>query len=242
MRSNFFGLVRSVDVDKPATWNRLFLTFDVDWAHDDVLRDTIDLVSIYDLPITWFITHMTDMLADLRKNRVKWDLGIHPNFNRLLDGSERGTAAEILGNLLEIVPEARSVRSHSLVQSSMLYKLFMKFGLSHDSNDYLPSYSGFELKPFCLEIGLVKVPYCFSDELWCIKGGGADDFKALLRRNGMLVFNFHPIHVFLNTESLERYEKTRHIHHLPKELIKYRYQGYGTRNRLIELLTLANKS
>jgi hypothetical protein len=230
-----------VDVGKSATWNRLFLTFDVDWAHDEVLRDTIELIQPYDLPVTWFITHETDVLAILRSEQHRWDLGIHPNFNRLLDGSEQGTAAETLGNLLKIVPGATSVRSHSLVQSSLLYQLFLKFGLTHDSNDYVPSYSGLELKPFCLENGLVKVPYCFSDELWCVKGGDAEDFKALLNSNGMLVFDFHPIHVFLNTESLDRYEKTRHLHRKPKELIKHRYEGYGTRNRLIELLKLARK-
>ena len=60
-------------------------------------------------------------------------------------------------------------------------------------------------------------------------------------RGGLKVFDFHPIHVFLNTESLERYERTRALHHNPKELIKHRYEGYGTRNRLIELLELAKK-
>ncbi len=238
MKSDSFGLVRTVDVDEPATWNRLFLTFDVDWAHDDVLRDTIELVRPYDLPVTWFITHATDVLADLRGERDRWDLGIHPNFNPLLDGSGQGSAAEIIESLLKIVPEATSVRSHSLVQSSILYKLFMTAGLTHESNDYVPSHSGLKLQPFCIESGLVKVPYCFSDELWCIKGGGADDFNALLHRDGMLVFDFHPVHVFLNTEHLDRYEATRPFHRQPAELIKYRYQGYGTRDRLKQLLSL----
>jgi len=242
MRSESFGLVRTVNVDESATWNRLFLTFDVDWAHDDVLRDTIELVRPYDLPVTWFITHATDMLTDLRGEKDRWDLGIHPNFNPLLDGSGHGSAAEIIERLLMIVPEAKSVRSHSLVQSSILYKLFMSAGLTHDSNDYVPSHSGLALQPFCIENGLVKVPYCFSDELWCIQGGGhAEDFNALLHRDGLLVFDFHPIHVFLNTESLDRYERARQFFQNPKELIKHRYQGYGTRDRLIELLELVNQ-
>ena len=58
--------------------------------------------------------------------------------------------------------------------------------------------------------------------------------------NGFHVFDFHPIHVFLNTESLDRYERTRSIHQNPKELIKHRYQGHGTRSWLMELLELAN--
>jgi len=56
------------------------------------------------------------------------------------------------------------------------------------------------------------------------------------------VLDFHPIHVFLNTESLDRYERTRPLHHNPKELIKHRFEGYGTRNRLLEVLELVEKS
>jgi len=47
--------------------------------------------------------------------------------------------------------------------------------------------------------------------------------------------------VFLNTESLDRYERTRPIHRDPSELIKHRFDGYGTRSRLIDLLTLASQ-
>lgn len=64
----------------------------------------------------------------------------------------------------------------------------------------------------------------------------------LASRPGLKVFDFHPIHVFLNTESLDRYERTRPLHQNPKELIKHRYQGDGTRSRLIELLELCRQS
>ena len=40
----------------------------------------------------------------------------------------------------------------------------------------------------------------------------------------------------LNSESIDRYEKTRTLHGTPKELIKYRYDGWGVRNTLIKLL------
>ena len=62
--------------------------------------------------------------------------------------------------------------------------------------------------------------------------------NEIASRSGLKVFDFHPIHIFLNTESLERYERTRPIHHNPKELIKHRYSGYGARNQLIELLEM----
>jgi hypothetical protein len=37
-----------------------------------------------------------------------------------------------------------------------------------------------------------------------------------------IVFDFHPIHVFLNTDHLETYESTREYHNMANTLIKYR--------------------
>ncbi len=65
-----------------------------------------------------------------------------------------------------------------------------------------------------------------------------DPTECANTRGGLKVFDFHPIHVFLNTETLECYERTQTSHHSPNELIKHRCQGYGTRSRLIELLRL----
>ena len=60
--------------------------------------------------------------------------------------------------------------------------------------------------------------------------------------SGFQVFNFHPIHVFLNTGSLELYEKTRPIHNNPKELIKFRHDGEGIRSQLINLLETSKQT
>ena len=54
--------------------------------------------------------------------------------------------------------------------------------------------------------------------------------------SGFHVFDFHPIHVFLNTECLARYEETRNIHGNPTELRKFQNNGYGVRNWLIDVL------
>jgi len=62
--------------------------------------------------------------------------------------------------------------------------------------------------------------------------------QLLIQRDGLKVFDFHPIHVFLNTEDLARYETTREIHHKPQDLIKYRCGGQGTMTALETLLTL----
>lgn len=50
--------------------NALYLTFDVDWACDEVLADTIDLVEEADVCATCFVTHDAPLLKRLRLPQV----------------------------------------------------------------------------------------------------------------------------------------------------------------------------
>ena len=87
---------------------------------------------------------------------------------------------------------------------------------------------------------MIRVPYLFCDYITSMLDSVVET-QNLAQQEGLKVFDFHPIHIFLNTESLDRYELTRSIHQNPKELIKFRHKGYGSRNRLTELLQLAKQ-
>lgn len=235
------GIVSEIEVGPMESWLEvLYLTLDIDWVHDDILADTIDLVEAHRFSATWFATHDTPLLSRLRNN-PNFEIGIHPNFNFLLNGDARAgrDAAEVVDRLLAIVPEAKSVRSHSATQSSGLLDLFTNRGLTHECNSFIPVQSGIELKPWRLWSGLTRVPYFWEDDVACLYGpADLQTMENLARSGGIKIFDFHPIHVFLNTENLERYERTRPLHKKPKELIKHRHDGYGTRNRFLELLEL----
>lgn len=226
--------------------NDIYLTFDIDWAHDDILADTIQLIETYKFSATWFVTHDTPLLKRLRSN-MSFEVGIHPNFSFLLERNNRAgkDATEVVDQMLKIVPEAKSVRSHSLTQNSSLIELFRRRGLTHECNTFIPAISGITLKPWLSFCGLMRVPYFWEDDVHLLyESNGISQKSPLELANaggGLMVFDFHPIHVFLNTESLDRYERTRSLHNNSKKLIKYRYEGYGTRNRLIDLLELAKK-
>ena len=56
------------------------------------------------------------------------------------------------------------------------------------------------------------------------------------RVEGLNVFDFHPIHIFLNTNDLSLYESTRDIHNLPDKLSMVRWPKEGTQSWLEELL------
>lgn len=43
-----FATIKSLDLEKPATWqNNAFLTLDIDWAKDDVLHWVIDEIDLF---------------------------------------------------------------------------------------------------------------------------------------------------------------------------------------------------
>ena len=235
-----FGKISEINVSNRSSWDeeKIFLTFDIDWAHDDIIQDCQQLVEITGASATFFVTHNTSVIDELRIH-PQFELGLHPNFNHILEGNNKDTSAEqIIHRLKSIVPEATSVRSHSTTFSSNICALFMENGLTHDSNYFIPDFSEIILKPWKNWIGVTMVPYLWEDDVACLDDS-CSPVLSLVGRRGLRVFDFHPIHVFLNSESIDRYNQTRGLHHNPKELIKYRYEGYGTRNRLLELLELA---
>ena len=114
-----FETISSIQVENEESWReKIFLTIDIDWAHDEILLDTIELVEEAGVAATWFVTHETEVLERLRSNPY-FELGIHPNFNFLLQGDARngGNAGEVISNVVQMVPEATSVRSHSMTVS-----------------------------------------------------------------------------------------------------------------------------
>lgn len=220
----------------------MFLSFDIDWAHDDILTDTFNLLRDTGVASTWFVTHNTPLLQQLR-SLSGTELGIHPNFNPVLDGlavDSENTAEKVIQKVLSIVPEARAIRSHSLTQNERLVDLFRLSGLTHISNSFVPHGCGFETRPFQIWDEMVVVPHCWQDNVALKMSLPFPTVEEL--NSGFHVFDFHPIHVFLNTEHLDRYERTRLLHQKPEELIKHRYEGEGTRTRLLQLLMLARQT
>ena len=230
------GLISSINPENKDTWeNKIFLTFDIDWAHDEVIEDTLDLLSNYKVPGTFFATHDSTIMKRIIDQKFH-EIGIHPNFNDLLNDNTCDLTAEYkITELLELFPSAKSMRSHSTTWSSIVQELILKYNLTHESNTFIPWQSSIDLKPWSLWNGLVRVPYFWEDDV-AILFNESNTFLKKLYHKGLKVFDFHPIHIFLNTNSLDIYESTRSIHQNPKELIKHRFHGYGTRSRLIDIL------
>jgi hypothetical protein len=97
----------------------------------------------------------------MRKN-PNIELGIHPNFNFLLNGDFRygKSVEEVIKYYKDIIPEALSVRSHSMTQSSFILDKFEKYGLLYDCNTFIPYSSAIIIKPYKYWTkNLIKIPY-----------------------------------------------------------------------------------
>jgi len=233
-----FGRIGDIDAARPATWEgRLFLTLDLDWAIDAAIEHCLDLLDESGVAATVFVTHDTPLLARMRAN-PRLELGLHPNFNPLLEGAAgAGDAKAVMRNLQRIVPEATVVRSHSMTQSSRLLDLFIECGMTHDSNHFIPAHSGIALKPYKhWRTALTRVPYFWEDDVDLEYGTGQTVLELALGGAGLKVFDFHPIHVALNTPSMAHYENTRAAHYSRDAMLDATWRGASGVRERFELL------
>lgn len=208
-------------------------TSDIDWAPEEVILDTIGLFEEYDVKCTFFSTHHSRVLA--KADKKKFEIAVHPNFNPLLNLSGNKRAEDILDEILDIHPDAKGIRSHSMMQSTALLQMFADKHLVYDSNHFLPYQSG--LKPFRLWNGMVRIPYNWEDDVHWAYGYEFEDCGINLNDTGLNVFDFHPIHIYLNTENKYRYTEAKKFYNDPKKLKDFQNNEIkGARNMLISLL------
>ena len=239
-----FELIKNIDIKDPNSWqNKIFLTFDIDWCSDEVLEYTLDILEEYNIKATFFVTHKTKLLERMRQNK-NIELGIHPNFNFLLNGDFRygKNIDEIIEYYKDIIPEAVSVRSHSLTQSSVIISKFYERGFVNHCNTYIPHNSGIILFPYKLWNGMNEVPFFWEDDIHCMYKWKFDINEAFYNK-GLKIYNFHPIHTFLNTEKLDKYENARPYLQDFKKLKEFvNNKTYGTRDFLIDLIVYDGKA
>ena len=234
-----FDFISNINIENTDWEESLFLTFDIDWASDEVIEYTLNIIEKKGVKSTWFVTHDSPVLERLKGNK-NLELGIHPNFNFLLNGDFRNgrDAEEVIDKLLEIVPNARCVRSHAMTQSSGLRELFYTKGLTHDCNHFIPEQTEIVLKPWKIWNNLLKVPYFWEDDINCVSEIKTD-IRELVTRRGIKVFDFHPIHVFLNIEKIERYYEVRNFQKETEKLIPYiNTKEIGVKNILEQLIAI----
>lgn len=223
-----------------STVNDFALTLDIDWAPDCVIDDVARILKENEVRATWFVTHRSEAVERLRHVEL-FELGIHPN---MLAGSTHGkTEDEVMAHVRRIVPSAISMRTHGLYQTSnFLKKAAREYGVAIDVSLFLPRAAA--LRPHRLTwsgLSLWRIPYFWEDDsemwedepLWDVSDHRLDVC-------GLKVFDFHPVHVALNTEAPERYEELKRTHPFEswdRELVeKKANKGDGPRTLFLGLV------
>jgi hypothetical protein len=155
---------------------------------------------------TWFITHDSPEIRRLLYCDL-FEVGIHPNFGE--ESTQGRTPSDVMANLLRIAPEARSTRTHSLIQSTPLLRMMReKFNVLQDVSLFLPSIPN--IVPhrlfFSKDVALLRIPYFWEDDYEMINQNACFSLSdEKYHVGGIKIFNFHPIHIVLNSHAMEDY-------------------------------------
>ena len=178
---------------------KIALTFDTDWVDEIAIEYVIELLNKYDAIGTFFATNHYGCL----KQKIKHEVGIHPNFNNLLNGTSKNISAKtVLSRILEEYPDSIGFRSHSLAQSSGILADAKKLGIKYDSNLYNP----YGANQYVDYSGLIRFTHNYVDLGHLIFEKPLDLSEIIFSKKYINILDFHPIHIFLNTPSVAFYE------------------------------------
>lgn len=193
------------------------LSFDIDWAPDWMIDEVAETLVGYNVKATWFVTHSSPAVNRLHRYNELFELGIHPN---MMPGSTHGANEdEVLSHVRELVPDAVSMRTHGLYQSTnFLNKAARDYGIRIDVSLLLPNTPN--LIPHILPLQdaqIFRIPYFWEDDVEMHSASPEWELgHGKYRHAGMKIFDFHPIHLALNTETFERYEHLKRLHPVSK--------------------------
>jgi hypothetical protein len=125
------------------------------------------------------------------------------------------------------------MRTHGLVQSTALLALAReRTPIRVDASLFLPGAAALEPIDYPLAPGtIVRVPYLWEDDAEMLKPAPAWDAWAVAAgTQGLAVFDFHPIHVVLNSADTRAYETLKRrglAHATPADVEALRHDGPG---------------
>ena len=190
-------------------WNNqivICLTFDLDWAGEDAIKFTYDILEKFGFPSTFFITHHSEFIMDKIKMK-EIDAGVHPNF--LKNSSHGHNLKDVVDYCTKLLPDANSFRCHKYFDNNDITEVLYNNGYKYDSN----LCTNLEcIDPFVHRSGLIRFPIYFEDGAYLLHGNTLD-FKEIqpcfFKKPGLYVFNFHPMHMIINSPTFSYMRKIK---------------------------------
>lgn len=180
------------------------LTFDSDWINNEHLLELIETLKKNQLKATFFITGKYDCF---KKPDPLFEINPHFRFNGDWTDYE-----ESFKQFRSIAPLSIGIRNHSLYFHERIRVIWQNEGIKYSSNNLQPLVEN--LRPYNITKKIIEIPIYFLD-YWFMEFSGPHPKLKLsslkLNRPGLKVFDFHPIHLDLNTPNLKYYEKYKHL-------------------------------
>jgi hypothetical protein len=213
-------------------------TLDIDWAPDYVIEYVLDLFQQYKIKCTIFATHESSLIKHADKDL--FEIGIHPDFN-FSSANGNKTHESVLNTLKNIYPEAKGLSSHRMTQNSQLIDLFYKEEFIYDRNQFLPYWKN--IHPYKFWNGFVRITFNWEDDYHWLCNKKFNSI-CLDLNSGLNILNFHPVHVFLNTENMERYNSARNFYQDHSMLVGFQNRSdvKGTKDCLISTFEFINSN
>ncbi|MFZ5427662.1 MAG: hypothetical protein ACOZEN_11865 [Thermodesulfobacteriota bacterium] len=218
--------------------DRPVLTLDMDWAPEAAIRSVAGALVRAGVRCTWFATHLSPEVESVASRPDLFEVGVHPN--RLPGSTHGGSDEEVLRHVRELFPDAVSMRTHGLYQSTSFLARAADAGIRHDVSLFLPGARHLAPVPFRYDgARLTRFPYFWEDdvamedpdETWSLDAHGTGP--------GLRIYDFHPVHVALNTSSLARYRALKALKPLAQWdedfIEEHRQPGPGPGTLFLEL-------
>ncbi|MFX0053160.1 MAG: hypothetical protein ACFFCW_12755 [Candidatus Hodarchaeota archaeon] len=206
----------------------IVVTLDLDWAPDYVLDYSFKLLSESGVKATIFTTHDSPAIRNVRDIL---EIGLHPNVSHLNE------IEYAIYELKKSFPEARCIRNHSLVSCSRFFPVYKKYNLMVSSNYTMIGQDN--IKPIPMLYGIYEYPIYYADDICLIMCKHFDSEvlkEELLRGSGLKVIAFHPVHIYLNSNNIERYASVKRYLIDKKKTDTFVNKGSGIGTLFKELL------
>lgn len=224
------------------TTSNVYLTIDIDWAPDFAIDYVADLAIENQVHTTWFVTHRSKSIREISTRKDYFELGVHPNFFAKSDHGK--THLEVIEHCQELVPDALSVRTHGLVNSTNLQNLMIeKTDWKINASIFLPGAKNLKPTEYTYnDKKIILAPYMWEDSYEVGKASPLNERLCDIQSNGLSILNFHPIHIYLNSASVKQYSDlksalTTPLNEAPKSLVdSFINPNFGIRNVFENLL------
>jgi hypothetical protein len=206
----------------------LAITFDIDWAPDEVVDYCVQKIIRAGVKATLFCTdyerdrtgRSSNLAERYKEHAAQLEFALHPNF--VFDEMP----VSVFDRLLRLYPNAKGFRSHNALTGGVVLFAAVQKGLRYDSNYFILDRSTTCLLWDFNFVDMVQIPVSFIDHGYSTLRCPIYDVHRLgfLAGTGLKVLDFHPSAIYLNLDRIERYVGAKDDYHDPEKLWKHRNQ------------------